>query len=266
MNSYALSHAYAVIGPAEQGTQAALELAKTLLCSAPRDGKACGRCENCRKAEKGIHPDLTVISRPLDDKGKPKREIPVDQIRAIVADAAVLPNEAERKVYVIREAGAMNPAAQNALLKILEEPPYFVAFVLAAEAAGALLETVRSRCVMHYLGGRTEEAPPAEARALAERYLDLAAADAKISLISFANENAGASNAEMLDFVRAVRVLLADMLCGRLPDRKLPRTELMRLTELMKKAEEYLRFNVSTKHVLGLLTVDTVRTAQEKHK
>ena len=259
MNKAALSHAYAVIGPAEQSTPAALELAKALLCSAPKDGNPCGVCENCRKAEKGIHPDLLTVTRLPDDKGKLKREITVDQIRDVVADAAILPNEAERKVYFIRDAGAMNAAAQNALLKILEEPPRFVAFVLAADNAGSLLETVRSRCVLRYSGGDTDGAPSAEARTMAETFLGFAAAGARISLISFANENAELGNAEMLDFVRAARLLLTDMLCGRLPRMQLSGTELLRLTELMKTAEEYLRFNVSTKHVLGLLTVEAVQ-------
>ena len=254
----ALSHAYIITAPPEEGFLAAMKLAKALVCSAPAGGSPCGVCENCRKAEKGIHPDILTVTRPADDKGKPKREITVDQIREIVADAVILPNEADRKVYLIRDAGTMNTAAQNALLKILEEPPYFVAFILVADNAGTLLETVRSRCVIRYLNGE-EDAPPAEARERAERYLQYAAAGAKISLLSFADENAELSNAEMLEFVRAAKGLLTDMLCGRLSAMKLPRRELMRLAELMKTAEEYLRFNVSTKHVLGLLAVDTVR-------
>jgi hypothetical protein len=127
-----------------------------------------------------------------------------------------------------------------------------------AASASALLETVRSRCVTVHVGGE-DAAPSAEARALAERFLDYAAAGAKISLLSFANENADLGNAEMAEFVTAAQTLLADMLCGRLPDMKLPRAEMLRLTELLRTAETYLRFNVSTKHVLGLLAVDTVR-------
>ena len=253
----ALSHAYLLSAPAEEGYRAALALAEAMLCSAPGD-RPCGTCENCRKAAKGIHPDVLTIARQTDDKGRPRREIYVEQIRALVADAVVLPNEADKKVYIIRDAGTMNAAAQNALLKILEEPPRFVAFILVTDTPGTLLETVRSRCVTRYLNGE-EDAVPAEARALAEAYLDLAAAGARISLLSFANANGELSNAEMLDFVRAVKGLLADMLCGRLPSMKLERAELLRLAGLMRTAEEYLRFNVSTKHVLALLTAETIR-------
>jgi len=255
------SHAYIIAAPSQEGYAAARALAKDMLCTQALEGKACGLCENCRKAEKGIHPDIITVERMLDDEGKPKREIYVEQIRTVVADAVILPNEAEKKVYIIREAEKMNPDAQNALLKILEEPPRFAAFILVTAAEGALLETVRARCAVLRRNGE-DEGPSPEARERAERYLSYAAAGAKISLISFANEHKDLSGTELRDFVRAVRLLLADMLCGRLPTMQLPRAELLRLTELMKTAEEYLRFNVSTKHVLGLLTVDTVREKQ----
>ena len=257
----ALSHAYIVSAPAEEGYRAALSLAEAMLCTAPGD-RPCGTCENCRKAAKGIHPDILTVARQTDDKGKPKREVYVEQIRALVADAVVLPNEADMKVYIIRDAGMMNAAAQNALLKILEEPPRFVSFILVTDTPGTLLETVRSRCVTRYVNGEGD-ALPAEARERAEEYLGLAAAGARISLLSFANANGELSNAEMLDFVRAVRALLADMLCGRLPAMRMERAELMRLAGLMRTAEEYLRFNVSAKHVLGLLAADTVRRGSE---
>ena len=70
----------------------------------------------------------------------------MDQIRALRADAYIRPNEGARKVYIIHPADAMNPAAQNALLKVLEEGPAYAAFLLAAARPGLLLDTVRSRC------------------------------------------------------------------------------------------------------------------------
>ena len=253
--SDALSHAYLLAAPPEEGYTAARELAQALVCRGAAK-RPCGVCADCRKAQRSIHPDIITVTRPNDEKGKPKREIYVDQIRDIVADACILPNEAETKVYIIRDAGTMNAAAQNALLKILEEPPRFVAFILVADTAGELLETVRSRCVIRYCGGE-EDAPGPQAREMAERYLNDAAAGARISLLSFASEFGDLGNAEMQEFVRAVQWMIADMLCGRLPDRRLPRSELLRLNALMNRAEEYLRVNVSTKHVLGLLAVDT---------
>ena len=259
-DGHALSHAYLLIAEPEAGYADARTLAQAMVCSAPEGtSRPCGLCRDCRKAEKGIHPDVITVDRLPDDKGKPRREIYVDQIRDIVADAVVMPNEANRKVYILRSADCMNAAAQNALLKILEEPPRFVSFVLVAQSAVPLLETVRSRCVTLHRNGE-DTAPSAEARERAERYLDYAAAGARISLLSFANENADLGNAEMTEFITAAQLLLTDMLCSRLPDLRLPRGELLRLMELMRTAETYLRFNVSTKHVLGLLAVDTVRS------
>jgi len=250
-----LSHAYLIAAPQAEGLAKAKQLAQALLCAHPDGLRPCGVCRHCRKVLAGIHPDVVSVRRRTDDRGRPRREIYVEQIRGVVADAAVLPNEAERKVYLIEEAGAMNSAAQNALLKLLEEPPYFVALILVAEHAGLLLETVRSRCVTLHLNG-DGEAPSAAARERAERWLDIAAAGAKVSMLSFVGENGDLGNAETLEFVRAARALLADALCGRISARKLPRGELLRLTGLLDRAEEYLRFNVGTRHVLGMLMVN----------
>ena len=226
-----------------------------MLCAAPgEDGAACGRCAHCRKALAGNHPNIVTVSRRADEKGKQRREIVVEQIREGAASAAVLPNEAERKVYLILEADAMNPAAQNAFLKLLEDPPPFDAFILAAENTDALLETVRSRCRTVRLEG-TEAEVSAEARELAERYLDLAAARARVSLLSFSAQHEDMKGEELADFLAAVRQLSADMLCGRLPDRGMPRRALMALAALADRGAEYLRFNVSTKHILGMLAV-----------
>ena len=68
------------------------------------------------------------------------------QIRALRADAYIRPNEAGRKVYLLERAHTMNPSAQNAMLKLLEEGPPYAAFLLLTENAAALLPTVRSRC------------------------------------------------------------------------------------------------------------------------
>ena len=71
--------------------------------------------------------------------------IKVDQIRSVAATAYILPSEAEKKVYVLRQAELMNLNAQNAFLKLLEEPPRSAAFILAAPSPDSQLTTVRSR-------------------------------------------------------------------------------------------------------------------------
>ncbi len=137
-----LSHAYILSGPEGSGrhTLAGI-LSAAMLCAAPAGERPCGRCAACKKAGRGIHPDVAVISGP--GEGKP---ITVDQVRALRADAYIRPNEGERKVYVLEGADQMNPSAQNAMLKLLEEGPPYAAFLLIAGNAGGLLQTVRSRC------------------------------------------------------------------------------------------------------------------------
>lgn len=136
-----LSHAYLLLGPqGEDRRKAAVTLAAAYLCTG--GGKApCGHCPACRKVFEGVHPDVTTLA--LEDD---KKEIRVEQVRRLRADAYVLPNEAKGKVYIIDPADAMNGSSQNALLKVLEDGPAYAAFLLLAETEGALLPTIRSRC------------------------------------------------------------------------------------------------------------------------
>lgn len=136
-----LAHAFILSGPAGSGkhTLAAI-LARAMVCSGGGT-KPCGACPGCKKALAGIHPDIITIA-PAGE-GKP---ITVDQVRQLRTDAYIRPNEAPRKVYLLEQADRLNPSAQNAMLKLLEEGPAYAAFLLLAENAGALLPTVRSRC------------------------------------------------------------------------------------------------------------------------
>ena len=150
-----LSHASIVTGPDPEGRrQRVLELAAALLCRA-EGPRPCRRCDDCRRVFAGIHPDCITLERQTDAKGQLRREIQVDQIRDLGADAAVLPNQADIKVYILEDADAMNAAAQNALLKVIEEPQS-ACFVFLCLSRLSLLPTVRSRCAVYSL--RAEEA------------------------------------------------------------------------------------------------------------
>ena len=149
-----LSHAYLITGGSGESRGALIQrLTAAYLCEG--DKPPCGGCRACRKASAGIHPDASRTV-PAPDK----REIGVDQIRALRADAYIRPNEGRRKVYVITPADAMNPAAQNALLKVLEEGPGYAAFLLDAARPGKLLDTVCSRCELLALPPEEERAGP----------------------------------------------------------------------------------------------------------
>lgn len=113
-------------------------MAKTVLCrSKDENGLACGRCDCCIKMDAGTHPDCIVVS------GSEKTK--VDDIRDIVSEAYLATNEADFKVFILEDADEYNAQSQNALLKVVEEPPRFVRFILTASSVGAILPTVRSR-------------------------------------------------------------------------------------------------------------------------
>jgi DNA polymerase III subunit delta' len=101
---------------------------------------ACGRCAACRRIARGVHPDVMIIEP--GDSGA----IKIDQVRDIVDRAGYRPSERRRRVVIIDDADALVPAAQNALLKTLEEPPSLSMFVLVTARPDVLLPTVRSRC------------------------------------------------------------------------------------------------------------------------
>ena len=138
-------------------------LAAGILCE-NTGSRPCGTCISCRKAEQGIHPDLTVI-----DEGE--NELKVDLARRIKAENAIIPNDGARRVTVIRHAQNLNPMAQNALLKELEEPPSHAFFILTAEQPDALLQTVRSRCAKFTLEPPRQTVSNEDAAALLAPYL-----------------------------------------------------------------------------------------------
>ncbi len=116
----------------------ALTLAKALNCL-KRTDDSCDECENCRKIEKGIMPDVFEI--------KPEENlVKVDQIREMKMTAYLKPMIARKRVYIIHEAETMLESTWNALLKLLEEPPLFTHIFLVSEKPALLLPTVKSRC------------------------------------------------------------------------------------------------------------------------
>ena len=257
-----LSHAYILSAPSrEEGLDMARALAADVLCSRG-EGRACGLCRDCRKVSQGIHPDITLVSRPLDDKGREKKNIVVDQIRYLVADSQVLPNEAERKVYIIDQAERMNEEAQNAALKLLEEPPARLTIILSTTNAHSLLPTVRSRCVeVHSEKGGTEQS--AESARLAEEYLGILDSGDSWKLCTFCMKNEGMDNQGTLEFLLALEKAAVDRLCGRTATGRLKSSRLLSLCALIERCRSYLRVNTGVKHIFGLLAVFSAGEEQE---
>lgn len=116
----------------------AKHIAKAILCK--NEEKPCNACKSCHLIDVGSHPDL-MLTNPDG------ASIKVDQIRNLRNEAHLTPMMSDGRVFIIDCADTMNENAQNALLKVLEEPPQNVCFILLCENVGALLQTVRSRCV-----------------------------------------------------------------------------------------------------------------------
>lgn len=140
-----LSHALILQG-ADENTRllAAKEIAKAVVCSG--DQKPCGVCSACKKAASGNHPDIHFLKK--DDSAS---MIKVDEIRAIKEKAMLLPNDGEKSVFIIEEAQYMGIQAQNALLKVFEEPAKHVCFILTCTSKSSLLDTIISRATSYYL-------------------------------------------------------------------------------------------------------------------
>ena len=132
-----------IAGPERVGkTTLALDLAAGLLCLADDPAqRPCRSCVACRKVEHGNHPDLHRLA-PVGAGG----QIRIDQARSLIVDLALLPLEGRFRVAIVAAAQRLNPDAQNALLKTLEEPPAGAVLILCADDETLLLDTVRSRC------------------------------------------------------------------------------------------------------------------------
>jgi len=129
-----------ISGPAGSGKTTVAKLAALAIACQSNGARPCLSCEACRKITADISPDVITIGPEKD-----RRTIGVEAVRRVRATAYMKPNDLSVKIYVLRDAEKMTSQAQNALLKLFEEPPTGVYFLLMAAEASALLPTVRSR-------------------------------------------------------------------------------------------------------------------------
>lgn len=132
--------------------QFALALAQAVNCEKPVDGDACGSCLACRKIERNEHPDVKTILREIKDPDSKKEAtsqfIKIGQMRQMSSEAQFRPYIGRRRVFIIDEAEWLREDAQSAILKTLEEPPETSLPILITSKPYALMETIRSRCLM----------------------------------------------------------------------------------------------------------------------
>jgi DNA polymerase-3 subunit delta' len=134
----------------------ALELARALNCRAPQGVEGCGSCPACTRIAKFNYPQNTdsddwksIVWTDHPDVGMvvaPKRVLQVDQMRLIEREANYRPYEGKARLFLIEDAHKLNEQSENALLKILEEPPPTSHIVLLTSRPGMLLPTIHSRC------------------------------------------------------------------------------------------------------------------------
>ena len=146
----ALPHALLISGERGIGKKTLANiLARAIVCAG--ESAPCGKCDACYKSEKGFHPDIISIDaeKLKSDAAKygiiPKKDGLIHVIRELKLNALLRPNDGERKVYIIDNAGTLSHDCQDALLKILEEPPLFTFFIILCYNLSDLLPTIVSR-------------------------------------------------------------------------------------------------------------------------
>ena len=255
-----LSHAIVLSGDGGL-TDAARFIAAAHVCEGT--DRPCLRCRHCRKVLEGIHPDVSVI------RDTEHRELTVDAVRALRQDVYIRPNEAARKVYIIADSRQLNERDQNVLLKIVEEGPPYAAFIFCTDSPAALLETVRSRCVLLKCDAPAPDALPPEAEQLCRAFARGKLLPVTTYLVSL--ENRRMKREELRDVLRgawcaAAEALLLQMgkavpdpACGETAQALaggLDRRRLYGLTALLEKYSGECVYNVGADHVLGALAVE----------
>jgi len=164
-----VSHAYIFAGPDGIGKfKTSREWAKLLLCKKPLQNSgladSCGSCQSCTQFETGTHPDFHHIYKELreftkDGKGKSAPlEMPIDVVREfIIEKTTIRPTLSQQRVFVLTEAEKLNISSQNALLKVLEEPPSYCHIILICTRPENLLATIKSRSQIVRFGPVAQE-------------------------------------------------------------------------------------------------------------
>lgn len=227
-----LHHAVILHGPASQALRdAANAVAKTLNCL---NGTTGDDCAACARIERRMHPDVHVAEVAGD-----RKLISVEQIREIVAAAGMRPYEGRNKVFIIDPADALSAGGSNSLLKTLEEPAADTHFLLLTRSPDLLLQTVRSRCQMIFLGGEVESN-------------DALAADIVGALTAFSDNRDSAAllgvaamvagEENVSDAIAVLARVLCDAVAGRVP-LQIERDRLLAAADATMAAVRWLQVN-----------------------
>lgn len=257
-----LSHALLFSGSGDL-TAAARYAAAAMECRSEGQ-KPCGVCPACRKVFSGIHPDVITV------RDEAHKNLSVDTIRQIRADAYIRPNEGNRKVYLFPDCSILTEQDQNVLLKIVEEGPPYAAFLFCAENSSAVLQTLRSRCVELKL-------PPADSgeKESSEAGVELcrllaagkkgSVTELMVRLEKKRLDREGLS--AMLDQARSILAAALLARYGNAPEgpeaplaaqlgKRLTKQRIMSTIDLLQTYRGACAYNVGASHVLGALAVE----------
>ena len=147
MAADSVAHAYLIVGPRGIGKMTlALDLARMVNCT--ENSPPCAQCGQCRRITNELHADVQVIGLEQDSEGngRTRTAIRIEQIRDAKKDAGLRPYEGRSRVFIIDGVELMTEEAGNSLLKVLEEPPDQVIFILLVTDLESVLATIASRC------------------------------------------------------------------------------------------------------------------------
>lgn len=232
--SHRFPHALILNGGTPESRDAlTLLLSKWAVCKS--EHKPCSECIPCQKAQKGVHPDIYFA------KGSGKTDVvAVEEIRNITRACSIIANEADTKIFVIKDADKrMGVESLNAFLKTLEEPPQAILFLLTTEDAGTLPETVLSRCTVLNLEQSTVYSE--ETLELAHKILLSITETSELNLLK--NTNVLSSKAVALEILPAMRAILSDALALTVCDETL----------LSEKYSQVLSTKLTKKKIIGLI-------------
>ena len=226
--------------------------------------KPCGTCPACRKVFSGIHPDVITV------RDEAHKNLSVDTVRQIRADAYIRPNEGARKVYIFPDCTILTEQDQNVLLKIVEEGPPYAAFLFCAENSSVVLQTLRSRCVELKLHPAvTVEKENSEAGVELCRLL-AAGKRGTVTELMVRLEKKRLDRDGLAAMLEQARTLLAAALLaqyGQSPEgpdaalivqlgKRLTKQRIMGTIELLQTYRGACAYNVGVSHVLGALAVE----------
>lgn len=256
-----LSHALLFSGSGDLGA-AAQYAAAAMECQSGQ--KPCGTCSACRKVFSGIHPDVITV------RDEAHKNLSVDTVRQIRADAYIRPNEGARKVYIFPDCTILTEQDQNVLLKIVEEGPPYAAFLFCAENSSVVLQTLRSRCVELKLHPAvTVEKESSEAGVELCRLL-AAGKRGTVTELMVRLEKKRLDRDGLAAMLDQARTLLAAALLaqyGQSPEgpdaalivqlgKRLTKQRIMGTIELLQTYRGACSYNVGASHVLGALAVE----------